>query len=346
MKLSRRMLVLDSAAMFAGALGTTLLSACSNGVQQDNSTQGSATDGAFSVTINHAFGSTTITSRPSRVVTLAWNNHEPILALGITPVGISAANFGVAHGEKMLPWTKEAFQKLGVDAPTVFDDTDGIDFEAVSDTAPDVILCPYSGYTQADYDKLSQIAPTVAYPQKAWSCLWREQTRIEARALGKEEEAERLIADLEDLIRQKASQSRIAGQAAAFLNIPPTDMGTVYVYLPSDPRGAYLADLGFKTPESVTALASSEDSFAATLSAEQADRLNDVDIAVTYGDEAFLAQLQADPLLGRLPCIQHGAVALLKGDEPLAASCTPGPLSIPATIDQYLDVLSSALERA
>ncbi len=174
MKLSRRMLVLDSAAMFAGALGTTLLSACSNGAQQDNSTQGSATDGAFSVTINHAFGSTTITSRPSRVVTLAWNNHEPILALGITPVGISAANFGVAHGEKMLPWTKEAFQKLGVDAPTVFDDTDGIDFEAVSDTAPDVILCPYSGYTQADYDKLSQIAPTVAYPQKAWSCLWRE----------------------------------------------------------------------------------------------------------------------------------------------------------------------------
>jgi len=96
----------------------------------------------------------------------------------------------------------------------------------------------------------------------------------------------------------------------------------------------------------VTALAGSEDSFAATLSAEQADRLNDVDIAVTYGDEAFLAQLQADPLLGRLPCIQHGAVALLKGDEPLAASCTPGPLSIPATIDQYLDVLSSALERA
>lgn len=345
MKLSRRTFVRDSVVMLAGALGTTLLAACSNGARQGGSAQGPATDAGSSVTIEHAFGSATIPSKPSRVTTLAWNNHEPVLALGIAPVGISAANFGVANGEKLLPWTRDAFQKLGVDIPTVFDDTDGIDFEAVNDTAPDVILCPYSGYTQADYDKLSQIAPTVAYPQKAWSCLWREQTRIEAKALGKEEEAEGLIADLEDMVRQKVSQSRIAGQSAAFLNIPPTDMGTVYVYLPSDPRGAYLADLGFKTPESVTALASSEDSFAATLSAEEADRLNDVDMAVTYGDEAFLAQLQGDPLLGRIPCIRRGAIALLKGTEPLAASCTPGPLSIPATIDQYLGVLSSALEK-
>lgn len=345
MKLSRRTFVRGSALTLAGVLGTTLLAACSHGAQQGGSTPGPAGNAGSSVTIEHAFGSTTIPSTPSRVTTLAWNNHEPVLALGIAPVGISAANFGVASGEKMLPWTRDAFQKLGVDAPTVFDDTDGIDFEAVNDTAPDVILCPYSGYTQTDYDKLSQIAPTVPYLQKAWSCLWREQTRIEAKALGKEEDAEKLIAGLEELIRQKASQSRISGQAAAFLNISSTDMGTVYVYLPSDPRGAYLADLGFKTPDSVTALAENETSFAATLSSEEVDRLNDVDIAVTYGDEAFLAQLQADPLLGRLPCIQRGTVALLKGTEPLAASCTPGPLSIPATIDQYLGLLSSALER-
>ena len=126
MKLSRRTFVRGSALTLAGVLGTTLLAACSHGAQQAGSTPGPAGNAGSSVTIEHAFGSTTIPSTPSRVTTLAWNNHEPVLALGIAPVGISAANFGVASGEKMLPWTRDAFQKLGVDAPTVFDDNEEI----------------------------------------------------------------------------------------------------------------------------------------------------------------------------------------------------------------------------
>ena len=47
----------------------------------------------------------------------------------------------------------------------LFDETDGIDFEAVADTEPDVILAGYSGLTQEDYDTLSEIAPVVAYPE-------------------------------------------------------------------------------------------------------------------------------------------------------------------------------------
>ncbi len=50
---------------------------------------------------------------------------------------------------------------LGVDAPNVFDDVDGLDFEAISDCDPDVILASYSGLTQEDYDTLSQIAPVI-----------------------------------------------------------------------------------------------------------------------------------------------------------------------------------------
>ena len=47
----------------------------------------------------------------------------------------------------------------------LFDETDGIDFEAVADTQPDVILASYSGLTQEEYDTLSKIAPVVAYPE-------------------------------------------------------------------------------------------------------------------------------------------------------------------------------------
>ncbi len=44
----------------------------------------------------------------------------------------------------------------------LFDETDGIDFEAVADTQPDLILATYSGMTAEDYKTLSEIAPTVA----------------------------------------------------------------------------------------------------------------------------------------------------------------------------------------
>ena len=44
-------------------------------------------------------------------------------------------------------WTNEAFASLGVDEPNVFDDTDGLDFEAINNAEPDVILAVYSSAT-------------------------------------------------------------------------------------------------------------------------------------------------------------------------------------------------------
>ena len=40
---------------------------------------------AFPVTIEHAFGETTIESKPERIATVAWANHEVPLALGVVP---------------------------------------------------------------------------------------------------------------------------------------------------------------------------------------------------------------------------------------------------------------------
>ena len=42
----------------------------------------------FPVTVEHAFGSTTIPARPERVATVAWANHEVPLALGINKSGL------------------------------------------------------------------------------------------------------------------------------------------------------------------------------------------------------------------------------------------------------------------
>ncbi len=86
------------------------------------------------------------------------------LALGVVPVGMAAANFGDDDGNGVLPWVEEKLDELDAKTPVLFDETDGIDFEAVADTKPDVILAAYSGLTKKDYDTLSKIAPVVAYP--------------------------------------------------------------------------------------------------------------------------------------------------------------------------------------
>ena len=52
----------------------------------------------FPVTVEHAFGETTIEERPERVASVGWANHEVPLALGIVPVGFARASWGDDDG--------------------------------------------------------------------------------------------------------------------------------------------------------------------------------------------------------------------------------------------------------
>lgn len=160
----------------------------------------------YPITIKHALGEAVLESKPERVVTIQWANHDVALALGVVPVGFSAANFGVQDDSGLLPWTADKLKELNVTDPNVFQDTDGLDFEAISDADPDVILAAYSGITQEDYDTLSQIAPVVAYPTAPWATTWREQVLFNAEGMGMKAEGEQLIKDTEALVNEKAGK--------------------------------------------------------------------------------------------------------------------------------------------
>lgn len=159
-------------------------------------------------------------------------------------------------------------------------------------------------------------------------------------------EGEELVSDLETLISEKiAEYPQIEGKSAAFFYFSPTDLGKFYIYMPTDPRAAYLEDLGMVVPDSVKAMIDSAGSFAIELSAENADVLKDVDIVVAYGDAALLEAMQADELIGTIPAVQRGSVALIEDNSALAAAATPSALSIPATIDEYLSLFGEAADK-
>ena len=298
---------------------------------------------SFPVEIEHAYGTTSIEAQPERIVTLFDSNSDSVLALGIAPVGVSAVGYGNVEENGLLPWTNDAFEKLGI-TPNVFQDTDGTDYEAVNATDPDLILIPNSGVTEEDYNRLSEIAPTVPFAKTAYATTWEEEMTITAKALGMEEEGAQLIADTKDLIADKLSEHpELEGKTAAFCYIDPSNLSMVYIYMPLDPRAAFLEELGMKVPEAITSMAGAED-FSVDLSAENIDLLNDVDVIVCYGDDSLIGQLQADELMNTVPAVKNGAIAVISSDSDLYMGTYATVLSIPAVIDEYLDLLGAAAQ--
>ncbi len=335
-----RLLALGAAAILALSL-----SACAT-TSTDAAPEAAASADAFPVTIKHAYGETTITAKPERVATVAWANHEVPLALGVVPVGMSKATWGDDDGDGVLPWVEERLEELNAPTPVLFDETDGLDFEAIADTQPDVILAAYSGLTQEDYDTLSKIAPVVAYPEVAWGTSYEDMIRMDSEAIGLAPEGDALIEQLHgEVDAALAANSALEGKRVLFSYIDPSDLSTIGFYTSHDSRPGFLEGVGLPVPSIVAETSAGTTEFYAQVSSEDAARFADVDLFVTYGDPsgAIVAQLQADPLLSQIPAIAAGHIAVLPDSTPLAASANPSPLSIGWGINDYFALLASGL---
>ena len=300
----------------------------------------------FPITIQHAFGSTTITHKPKRVATVAWANHEVPLALGIVPVGFAAATFGDDDNDGLLPWVAARLKELNAKTPVLFDEGDGIDFEAVAATQPDVILAAYSGLSQSDYDTLSMIAPVVAFPDKPWSTNWRSMIRINSTGLGMAEEGEDLINSIEKDIAKRVDQyPELKGKSAMFItHLDPTDLSVIRFYSANDTRVKFFDDLGMHSPQSIKDI-SKDGLFSGESSIEQIDMFNDVDIFVTYGNEELLTPLESNPLMSKMRAVKNGSIVML-GNSKMATAANPTPLSITWVLDDYLQALAEAARKA
>ncbi|WP_051201631.1 iron-siderophore ABC transporter substrate-binding protein [Paracoccus aminophilus] len=303
-------------------------------------------DEGFPVTIPHALGTTTVAQKPKRVATVAWANHEVPLALGIVPVGFARANFADEKGNGLLPWVEKRLAELGAETPTLFDEGDGIDFEAVAATQPDVILGAYSGLRASDYDMLSRIAPTIAYPEAPWATDWREMIRLDSAGLGLAPEGEALIGKIEgEIAAAVARHPELKGKTAMFItHLDTTDLSRVSFYTENDTRVKFFRDLGLASPKSVIE-ASQPGQFSGQVSAERIDTFDDVDLLVTYGGAPLMEAIKADPLLSHMPAIAKGAVVLLPNDA-FGTAANPTPLSISWVLDDYVARLGEAAQKA
>lgn len=323
----------------AALSATALLASCSSSDPEPSAT--AAPNGAFPVTIAHTFGSTTIESAPERIVTLGWNAEDVVYALGGSPVGMPKNSYG-ADANGVMPWLSDKFDPSRT---TLLDAASSTPVEAIAALGPDVILAPYEGFDQATYGQLSSLAPTVAYPGKAWQTTWQDQTTMIGRAMGKSDEATQLIDRMDKMLADTAAaHPEFAGKTLSVINLD-TANGQVNVYKPTDPRVQVLTQLGFVNSPGVEKIAaeSDPDSFFASISAERSGEV-DADVVIAFvPDEATAATI---PGYSSLAAVQRGSAVPLSDTQVVAGLSRTGVLATPWVIDKIAPQLSEAAKKA
>ncbi|MCX5107711.1 iron-siderophore ABC transporter substrate-binding protein [Streptomyces sp. NBC_00378] len=334
------------AATAAAAALTLALGGCSSSDDGKEASGASGKNGgAFPVSIKSALGTAEIKEQPERVVTLGQGSAETAIALGHTPVGIEKYEWG-SDKTGYLPWIHDAVKKSGDKLPTQFTGGEDIDFEAITELEPDVILAPWSGITQKDYDILKDIAPTVAYPDLPWSTDWDQQIEIIAKALGQPDEAKTLTSKIEKQLSDAAA-TRPEYKNYKFSYIYNTGPGTLGVFKPDEQRVKMVSSLGLTVDPVVNTFKETKGTDSALIGLENAEKLKDSDLVFTfYMDDKARKEIEAQPLYAAIPAVKSGAVVAGKDNSFVTASSIINPLTVPWVIDRYLPLIDKAVESA
>ncbi|MFE0627633.1 iron-siderophore ABC transporter substrate-binding protein [Streptomyces sp. NPDC058864] len=338
------------ATRFAGLLASVLMlvgavAGCgSSDSPSDASKPGSgstkAASSTFPVTIAHKYGSTTIKAEPKRVVTVGLTDQDAVLALGTVPVGTTEWIGG--YKGAVGPWAQD---KLGsAAAPTVLKDTGtGPQVEKIAALRPDLILALYSGLTKAQYDTLSKFAPVVAQPKEFndYGIPWQQQTETIGKALGKADEATKLVEGVEAKFAEAKKANPAFAEATAVMATPYE--GT-FVYGSQDARSRLLADLGLKLPADLDKVIG--DTFGANISKERTDLLDQsVAVWIVPDTTGAVAKLHKDKLYADLKVVKEGREVFVQesGDYGNAVSLST-VLSIPYVLDRLVPQLAAAVD--
>lgn len=342
---SARPKIRRGSALVAAAIAAALtLAGCSSTAENSSVESTGAVDG---VVIEHGHGKTVIPEKPQRVVTLGWMTPDIVAALGTNPVGMEEVWGAGESGYQ--PWFEEYVTEQYGETPEIIPFLeDGPNYEAIKELKPDLILSLYSGVSDIEYERLTEIAPTVPYIEGPWNPgTWEDMTRTVGKALSEDAKAEELIAETEEQI------TTLAGEHPEFedktfvwgltLNEGGTDLG---VYLEYDPRVRITEALGFTSTSAM-------DSFLKTAEGDNwytgvsLENLYDVeaDLFAAWGGSAEEGKYTVEnKVVSRWNPIANGSYVIYSDAAEASAISAPTVLSLKYILPKYVDDLAGALQ--
>lgn len=183
--------------------------------------------------VAHAMGETTVPVAPQRIVVLDSPHLDALVALGITPAGIT---------ERAMGYGAPAYlrDELG-DVATVGTISEP-DLDAVANLEPDLIIGTKVRHEPL-YDQLNAIAPTVFSENSGTD--WHEQARLTAAAVDKTAEMEDLLHRLDTRAGDVGKRIGTAGKTVSMVRFTEDRFR---LYGPETFSGSLLAQVGFTHP--------------------------------------------------------------------------------------------------
>ncbi len=323
--LSRRLFLVGTA-----ALG---LAAC--GGNSSTTETPPAADAGFPVTLQGKEGTATIPAPPQRVIAVGFQRDtDTALALGVTPIAMVE---NTLFPNLIAPWVET---ELTGPKPELLNTGNGLPFEKIAGLRPDLILATDSYELTDNYARLAEIAPTLSYVDGVDSDTWQQRTAHIGKALGRGEQAQKIIADTEDKIKQAAQDHpNFAGKT---FSVSAVSGGLLETVLEGDAAVTFLEQLGLRISPEVAALPQSGNPGRANVSLENLGVLDADIVFVNYVTDDDRALIESNPVFQRLDAVQNGNYLAL-GLPVALATGFPSPLSIPYGLDRTVTAVAKVL---
>ncbi|MGY6212871.1 ABC transporter substrate-binding protein [Cytobacillus firmus] len=215
------------------------LTACGNSSEQDEKAdkekEGTKTEDT-SYTIEHAMGTTKLDKAPEKVVILTNEGTEALLSMGVTPVGAVQSWTGDPWYDHIADDMKDV-QVVGTESE--------VNVEAIAALQPDLIIGNKMRQEKI-YDQLNDIAPTVFAETLRGD--WKENFELYAKAINKEEEGKKVLADYDSRIEE--IKTGLGDKLDQEVSIVRFMAGDVRIYHKDSFSGVILDQIGLARPES------------------------------------------------------------------------------------------------
>jgi iron complex transport system substrate-binding protein len=227
-------------------------------------------------------GKTEVKTKPKRVVALDTSFVDATFVLDTPVVGYT--DYRTING-KLPDYLGDERTQYGAEAASVGTLAEP-NLEKIAALKPDLIISAKVRHEKL-YEQLSKIAPTVM--SETTGPTWKDNIRLEAKALGEEALAE------EEITSYEAAAKTVGAAINAKADNPTVSVvrfvdGPTRLYQNASFSGIVLKDAGLKRPKSQDV-----DGFAAEISAE---RIKDADadaiFVATYADDKGLSAKTAD----------------------------------------------------
>lgn len=286
-------------------------------------------DGAQTVTIDHALGTTTLTAPAGRVVVLEWSYTEALLALGVQPVGVADI---------------EGYTSLVATDPGLGDDVTDVgtrhepSLEVIASLAPDLIIGVEFRHSKI-HDSLDAIAPTAIFdpwPENGTQLdRMRETVHAIGTGVGRTEAAEEALAELDASIEAGRDAIAAAGHAGApfaLAQVLAPEYGAFRLFQDHHAAVQIIEGLGLENAW--------DDEFKrngfSSVGLEALEQVEEARFLYVPSSGASIERFEGNPSWDGLTFVEEGWLYDLSG-----AWLLPGPLSGQAFVDKVVAALTT-----